>query len=72
MLRSAHAVMGLSARLIGTGFSVFDLFGYGAGIVVIAAVDRALVSGFLSGQSRPAAQPDLARFRHHEKTRVRR
>ncbi|HYP15012.1 MAG TPA: DUF2809 domain-containing protein [Bryobacteraceae bacterium] len=40
MLRSGSVAARLAARLLGTHFSVFDLFAYAAGIGCTAALDR--------------------------------
>jgi hypothetical protein len=40
MLHSGHAVVRISARLLGTEFSVFDLAAYGVGIGCLAVLDR--------------------------------
>ena len=40
MLHSAHPLVRLCARLLGTEFSVFDLCAYAVGIACLAAVDR--------------------------------
>jgi hypothetical protein len=41
MLRSSYPAVRACARLLGTEFSVFDLFAYAVGIGCIAAADRA-------------------------------
>ena len=40
MVHSAHPLVRLCARLIGTEFSVYDLCAYAVGIACLAAVDR--------------------------------